>query len=84
MTFSEIESRAGCRTRDEIELFLESLTTDELYVLLVHYSQEYDEGFLLDFHEHIRREYPTDAESQENALGELSDMRYEEYMEASV
>jgi len=58
VSFSEIESRAGCRTRDEITDFLLTLTTDELYKLLVYYSEKYDEGFLLDFHEHIRREYP--------------------------
>lgn len=58
MTFSEIESRAGCRTRDEITDFLLTLTTDELYKLLVHYSKEYDESFLLDFHEYIGRKYP--------------------------
>jgi hypothetical protein len=62
VTFSEIESRAGCRTRDEIADFLLTLTTDELYKLLVYYSEEYDEGFLLDFHDHIRREYPLGGE----------------------
>jgi hypothetical protein len=58
VSFSEVESRAGCHLRDEIKEFLLSLSTDELYKLLVHYSEKYDEGFLLDFHEYIRRKYP--------------------------
>jgi hypothetical protein len=82
--FSEIESRAGCRTRDEITDFLLTLTTDELYKLLVHYSEKYDEGFLLDFHEHILREYPTDEEAHNKAFWKMADMRYEECREASV
>lgn len=75
MTFSEVESRAGCRTRDEITDFLLTLTTDELYKLLVYYSEKYDEGFLLDFHEHIRREYPTDEEVHNKAYRAMFEAR---------
>jgi 6-pyruvoyl-tetrahydropterin synthase len=84
VTLEEVEARAGCRARDEITDFLLTLPTSDLYRLLVHYSKEYDESFLLDFKDHIRREYPTDEEASDRDFGILSDMLYEERKETSV